>query len=153
VFLKWCLEYKVPHILRIFFQIWWIVFMWDLIKIPFYKDLNVTIHHQWTNLFILHLNSWSQTHSYDMSSFDNLIQVQYKWNLDNIFKSYLGYHDLKILHNSHDYFERLSKNLFAIIWQLGPPTFFATFTSIQRLWDHFIKIFAHITCYKIKFPK
>jgi hypothetical protein len=45
--------------------------MWDLIKTPFYKDLNVTIHHQWTSLFILHLNLESQTHSYDMSSFDN----------------------------------------------------------------------------------
>ncbi len=42
-------------------------------------------------------------------------QVQNKPNLDNIFKSYLGYRDLEGLHNSFDYFERLQKNLFAMI--------------------------------------
>jgi hypothetical protein len=45
--------------------------MWDFIKTPFYKYLIVTIHHQWTSLFILHLNSKFQTHSYDMSSLNN----------------------------------------------------------------------------------
>jgi hypothetical protein len=37
-------------------------------------------------------------------------QVQDKSNLDNIFKSYLGYCDLKGLCNSFDYFEMLQKN-------------------------------------------
>jgi len=36
-------------------------------------------------------------------------QVQDKPNLNNIFKSYLGYHDLQGLLNSHDYFEKLRK--------------------------------------------
>jgi hypothetical protein len=34
-------------------------------------------------------------------------QIQDKPNLNNIFKSYLDYHDLERLHNSIDYFERL----------------------------------------------
>jgi len=34
-------------------------------------------------------------------------QVRDKPNLNNIFKSYLGYHDLQGLLNSPDYFERL----------------------------------------------
>ncbi len=54
-------------------------------------------------------------------------QIQDKPNLDNIFKSYLGYHDLEGLCNSFDYFERLQKTLFVMIWQLGPPMFFVTF--------------------------
>jgi hypothetical protein len=34
-------------------------------------------------------------------------QVQDKPNLDNIFKPYLGYHDLQGLSNSPNYFEKL----------------------------------------------
>jgi hypothetical protein len=34
-------------------------------------------------------------------------QIQDKPNIDNVFKSYLGYCDLGGLHNSLDYFERL----------------------------------------------
>jgi hypothetical protein len=41
--------------------------------------------------------------------------------------------------NSPNYFERLQKNLFAMIWQLSLPTFFVTFTSAKRLWDPLIK--------------
>jgi hypothetical protein len=66
-------------------------------------------------------------------------QVWDKPNLNNIFKIYLGYHDLEGLHNSPDYFESLWKKLFAMIWQLGPQMFFVIFTSIERLWDLFIK--------------
>jgi hypothetical protein len=66
-------------------------------------------------------------------------QVWDKPNLDNIFKSYLGYRDLKSLHNSTNYFKRLQKNLFPMIQQLGLPMFFVTFTSTERLWNTFIK--------------
>jgi hypothetical protein len=69
--------------------------------------------------------------------------VQNKPNLDNIFKSYLGYHDLEGLCNSPDYFESYKKNIFAIIQQLGLPTFFVTFTSTKRLWDPLIKLYTH----------
>jgi hypothetical protein len=37
-------------------------------------------------------------------------QVKKKQNLNNILKSYLGYHDLEGLCNSPNYFERLQKN-------------------------------------------
>jgi hypothetical protein len=67
-------------------------------------------------------------------------QVQNKPNLDNIFKSYLGYRDLEGLHNSNDYFKRLQKkNLFAMIWQLGFPMFLVTFTYFEKLWGPLIK--------------
>jgi hypothetical protein len=40
-----------------------------------------------------------------------IFKVQNKPNLVNIFKSYLGYHDLQGLCNSHDYFEKLRKKI------------------------------------------
>jgi len=66
-------------------------------------------------------------------------QVRDNPNLNNIFKSYIDYHDLQCLCNSLDYFERLQKNLCRMIRQLGPSTFFVTFTSVERLWDPLIK--------------
>jgi hypothetical protein len=43
----------------------------DLIKMPLYKNLNVTIHHQWESLFTLHINSKFETHICDNSSSNN----------------------------------------------------------------------------------
>jgi hypothetical protein len=43
----------------------------DLIKMPLYKNLNVTIHHQWESLFNLHINSNFQTHICDNLSSNN----------------------------------------------------------------------------------
>jgi hypothetical protein len=37
----------------------------DLIETPLYKDLNVTIHHQWASVFALHMNSKSQIPTYN----------------------------------------------------------------------------------------
>jgi len=36
-----------------------------------YKDLNVTIHHQWASLFALHMNLEYQIPTYNNASFDN----------------------------------------------------------------------------------
>ncbi len=47
-----------------------------------------------------------------MVEIQNLPQVQNKPNLDNIFKSYLGYHDLEGLHNLLCYFERLYRRVY-----------------------------------------
>jgi hypothetical protein len=43
----------------------------DLIKTSLYKNLNVTIHHQWASLFILNMNLESQIPIYNNASFDN----------------------------------------------------------------------------------
>jgi len=66
-------------------------------------------------------------------------EVRDKPNFDKIFKSYIGYHNLKRLRTSLDYLESLQKTLFTMIWQIGPPTFFIVFTSAKRLQDPFIK--------------
>jgi hypothetical protein len=74
---------------------------------------------------------------------DNTLKVYQVWNkpnLDNIFKSYLSYRDLKSLRNPPNCLKRLQKTLFVMIQQLGPPMFFITFTFAKRLWDHFIKV-------------
>ncbi len=70
-------------------------------------------------------------------------QVCDKQNLDNIFKSYLGYCNFKGLHNLPNFLKGYKKKI-VMIPQLGPPTFFVTCTFVERLWDHLIKIL-HIT--------
>jgi len=79
-------------------------------------------------------------------------QVQDKTHLNNIFKSYLSYRDLQSLRNSHDYFEKLQKNLFVMIKQLGPPTSFVTFVYAERLWDLLIKTLHTLHALKLNFP-
>jgi hypothetical protein len=55
--------------------------------------------------------------------------VKYKQNFEKILKSDIGYIDFKNIHISPDYLHKIQKNIFAMIRQLGPPTFFVTFTS------------------------
>jgi hypothetical protein len=54
--------------------------------------------------------------------------------LDVILYFDLGYMDLSKLHTSLDYLSQLRKNVFAMIWQLAPLTFFVTFTSVESRW-------------------
>jgi hypothetical protein len=54
-----------------------------------------------------------------------------KPNLAVILHFDLGYMDLSRLRTSFDYLSRLRKDVFAMIRQLGPPTFFVTFTSVE----------------------
>ncbi len=79
-------------------------------------------------------------------------RIQIKPNLDNIFKSYLSYHNLQGLRNSHDSFEKLRKKLFVMIKQLGPPTFFVTFIFTKRLWGHFIKALYTLHASRLNLP-
>ena len=60
--------------------------------------------------------------------------VKTKNNLEKILRSPIGYRTLKSIRTSPDYFENMKKDLFAMIHQLGPPTFFVTFTSAEHLW-------------------
>ncbi len=57
-----------------------------------------------------------------------------KPNLDVILHSDLGYLDLLGLHTSPNYLSRLRKDVFTMILQLGPQTFFVTFTSVECKW-------------------
>ncbi len=61
--------------------------------------------------------------------------VKQKPNLERILKSDIGYVDFKRIRISPDYIHQLKKNVFAMICQLGPPTFFVTFTSVEQNWD------------------
>ena len=60
--------------------------------------------------------------------------VKTKNNLEKILRSPIGYRTLKSIRTLPDYFENMKKDLFAMIRQLGPPTFFVTFTSAEHLW-------------------
>ena len=61
--------------------------------------------------------------------------VKYKVNLVKIMKSDIGYIDFKNICTSPDYLQQNKKTIFAMIRQLGPPTFFITFTSVENHWD------------------
>jgi hypothetical protein len=64
VFFKQRIKYKSPYTNMVMF------ILQNLIKAPLYKNLNVTIHHQWASLFALHMNLESQI-PYNNASFDN----------------------------------------------------------------------------------
>ena len=64
--------------------------------------------------------------------------VKSKPNLDRILKSDIGYMDLKSIRTSPDYHLAIRRNLYAMIRQLGPPTFFVTFSSAEHRWKPLI---------------
>jgi hypothetical protein len=57
MFLKWCFEYKSLYMSGNVWANMVMAVLWDLIETPLYKYLNVSIHHQWPGLFVLHMNS------------------------------------------------------------------------------------------------
>ena len=42
---------------------------------------------------------------------------------------------MKVIRTSPDYYENMKKDPFAMIRQLGPPTFIVAFTSAEHLWS------------------
>ena len=66
--------------------------------------------------------------------------VKYKVNLEKILKSDIGYIDFKNIHNSPHYLQQNKKNIFAMIRQLGSPTFFITFKSEEHCWDPLVAV-------------
>jgi hypothetical protein len=60
--------------------------------------------------------------------------VKYKVNLKKILISDIGYIDFKNICISPDYLQQNKKTIFAMIRQLGLPTFFITFTSAENCW-------------------
>jgi len=57
-----------------------------------------------------------------------------KHNLDKLLHFDLRYCDLTHLQMSLDYLSKLWWDSFAMIHQLGPPTFFVTFISVESKW-------------------
>jgi hypothetical protein len=55
-------------------------------------------------------------------------------NLYKILKLDLGYKELSCIRTSPNYLDHLHKDVFAMIRQLGPPTFFMTFTTCVNNW-------------------
>ena len=52
--------------------------------------------------------------------------------------------ELKSIRTSLDYFLNLRRNLYAMIRQLGPPTFFVSFSSAEHCWKPLIDALKHI---------
>ena len=55
-------------------------------------------------------------------------------NIERLLQSKIGFKDFEALRTSPDYKDKLKSNSFAMIRQLGPPTFFVTFSAAERLW-------------------
>lgn len=67
----------------------------------------------------------------------NLLEkdVKYKPNLEQLLKGHIGYIDFKHIRIYLDYLQQMHKHIFAMIWQLGPPTFCVTYTSAEHCWN------------------
>jgi hypothetical protein len=74
-----------------------------------------------------------------------------KLNLDVILHYDLGYMDLLGIHNSLNYLSWLRKNVFAMIWQLGSPTFFVTFISVESKLLNLLKCLYDLNSRKLRF--
>jgi hypothetical protein len=66
--------------------------------------------------------------------------VKYRVNLEKILKSDIGYIDFKNIRISPYYLQQNKKTICAMIRQLGLPTFFITFTSVEKCWDPLVAI-------------
>ena len=64
--------------------------------------------------------------------------VQTNTNIDGLLHSRIGFQDFEALQTSPDYKNKLKKNIFAMIRQLGPPTLFSTFFAAERQWPNLI---------------
>ncbi len=60
-------------------------------------------------------------------------------DLDKILNLDLGYKELNCIRTSRNYLDHLHKDVFAMIRQLGPPTFFMTFTTCLNNWLILVK--------------
>ena len=61
-------------------------------------------------------------------------------NIKKIIQHDQGYKFLATLRGSPPYFERAKRDIFAMIRQLGPATFFVSFSAAETRWNHLIKI-------------
>ena len=61
--------------------------------------------------------------------------VKSKSNLHCILKLDIGCMDLRTIRTSPDYLQQLCKKIYVMIRQLGPPTFFVSFSSVEHRWQ------------------
>ena len=62
---------------------------------------------------------------------------------DIVFKD-IGYKFLNTVRGSPPYFQAVAKDLLAMIRQLGPATFFASFSAAETRWKHVLKILGNV---------
>ena len=62
---------------------------------------------------------------------------------DIVFKD-IGYKFLNTVRGSPPYFQAVAKDLLAMIRQLGPATFFASFSAAETRWKHLLKILGKV---------
>jgi hypothetical protein len=99
----------------------------------FFKTIKILIH------FVLS-SAWIRMRKSILKSRKpTAAQVSNKKNLENLLKSDIGYRELTRIRTSPDYLDRLRKNVFAMIRQLGPPTFFVTFTTGVNNWPELVQ--------------
>lgn len=79
-------------------------------------------------------------------------QIIHEPNLDKILLSHISFRDLEWLRTSLNHTQDLKKNLFAMIRELGPLTFFITLTSAKRLWTPFLKALYELNAHALKLP-
>lgn len=65
-------------------------------------------------------------------------------NVNKLIRLDEGYRVLRNLRGSPPYFEKCKKDLFAMIRQLGNPTWFCSFSAAETRWTHLLKILARL---------
>ena len=63
-------------------------------------------------------------------------------NREELLRADIGYHDLIALRTSPDYYDQLKKSVFAMMRQLGTPTWFFTFSAADLHWYDLIAALA-----------
>ena len=66
------------------------------------------------------------------------------WYLNKLMHLDEGFRVLKNLRGSPPYFEKCKKDLFAMICQLGTPTWFCSFSAAETRWTHLLKTLGRI---------
>lgn len=78
----------------------------------------------------------------------NAKQLKQKGAIEKLVRYDEGFKFLKSLRGSPPYFEKVKKDLFAMIRQLGPATLFCSFSSAETQWTHLLRILGQIVDHK-----
>ncbi len=75
-------------------------------------------------------------------------QLKTPEGLESLIRHDEGYKFLRALRGSLPYYEKVKKDLFAMIRQLGPASLFCSFSSADTKWIHLLKILGKLTDHK-----